>query len=146
MRKHVAATGVAALLVGLAAAIAAPASAYDQPSFGVAKTAVGSDFGNELPLTPVSQQNAVRSALDYLDYTAFSRQGLIRQLEYDGFSTADATYAVDSITVDWNEQAAKSAMDYLDYTSFSRSGLISQLMYDGFTAEQAAYGVATTGL
>ena len=100
------------------------------------------------PLSPVSQQNAVRKAEDYLDYTAFSRSGLINQLvEFEGFSTEDATFAVDQITVDWNEQAAKKAKDYLDYTAFSRSGLINQLVeFEGFTPEQAEYGVATTGL
>jgi hypothetical protein len=49
--------------------------------------------------TPValtrSQQNAVRTAQDYLDFAAFSRSGLIRQLEYEQYSTADATFAVD---------------------------------------------------
>ncbi|GAB2657003.1 Ltp family lipoprotein [Nocardia goodfellowii] len=87
------------------------------------------------------QRNAIRSAQQYLDYSAFSRSGLIHQLEYEDFSTADATFAVDSLNVDWNEQAAKSAEQYLEYTSFSRSGLIDQLVYDGFTRAQAEYGV-----
>lgn len=99
-----------------------------------------------LPLSPASQANAVSKAEDYLSYTAFSRQGLIDQLKFDQFSTEDATYAVDSITVDWNEQAAKKAADYLSYTSFSRGGLIDQLEFDGFTPEEAEYGVAATGL
>ncbi|MFB9072295.1 Ltp family lipoprotein [Citricoccus parietis] len=94
----------------------------------------------------LSQQNALRSAEDYLDYTAFSRTGLIGQLEFEEYSTADATWAVDRVTVDWNEQAAKSAANYLDYTSFSRAGLIDQLIFEGFTAEQAQYGVSQTGL
>jgi hypothetical protein len=97
-------------------------------------------------LSPMSQQNAVRKAQDYLDYAAFSREGLINQLEFDGFSTSDAIFAVDSITVDWNEQAVKKAMDYLEYTAFSREGLIDQLEFDGFTPAQAAHGVAATGL
>jgi len=80
------------------------------------------------------------------DYTAFSRTGLIKQLEYEEYSTEDATWAVDRVTVDWNEQAAKSAKNYLDYSSFSRSGLIDQLIYEGFTPEQAEYGVSQTGL
>ncbi|MCC3334387.1 MULTISPECIES: Ltp family lipoprotein [Mycolicibacterium] len=93
----------------------------------------------------MSQRNAVRTAEDYLDYTAFSREGLIQQLEYEGFSTEDATFAVDHITVDWNEQAARAAEDYLDYSGFSRSGLIDQLEYDGFTPAQAAYGATAAG-
>lgn len=94
----------------------------------------------------ISQQNALRAARDYLDYTAFSRPGLIGQLEYEEYSTEDATWAVDRVTVDWNEQAAESAKDYLDYTAFSRAGLVDQLIYEGFTPEQAEYGVSQTGL
>lgn len=41
------------------------------------------------------QRNAVRSAESYLGYSAFSRSGLIGQLEYEGFSTKQATYGVD---------------------------------------------------
>jgi hypothetical protein len=94
----------------------------------------------------VSQKNAVRSAETYLDYSSFSRSGLIGQLEFEGFSTEDATYAVDTITVDWNEQAAKSAENYLDYSSFSRQGLVDQLEFEGFTPAEAEFGVSQTGL
>lgn len=94
----------------------------------------------------VSRQNAVDSAISYLDYSPFSRSGLIEQLEYEGYSSSDATYAVDSIEVNWNEQAAKSAANYLEFSSFSRSGLIDQLKYEGFTQSQAEYGVSQTGL
>lgn len=94
----------------------------------------------------VAQQNASRTAQSYLDYTSFSRTGLIGQLEFEGYSTEDATWAVDRLTVDWNAQAALKAKEYLDYTAFSRSGLIDQLLFEGFTPEQAEYGVSTTGL
>lgn len=94
-----------------------------------------------IPASPGSQQNAVRKAQQYLSTSAFSRQGLIEQLEYEGFSTADATYAVDSITVDWDQQAAKKAQQYLSRSAFSRQGLLEQLEYEGFTPSQAAYGV-----
>lgn len=93
----------------------------------------------------LAQQNAIAAAESYLEFTAFSRSGLIGQLEYEGYSTEDATFAVDNITVDWNEQAAKMAQQYLDYSSFSRSGLIDQLVYEGFTSEQAEYGVTAVG-
>jgi hypothetical protein len=104
------------------------------------------------PEFTVSQEQAIESAESYLDFSAFSRLGLIDQLssEYgEGFSTADATFAVDHITVDWNEQAAKSAKSYLEFSSFSRAGLIDQLVSEygeQFTQEQAVYGVNQTGL
>ncbi|MCR1839320.1 Ltp family lipoprotein [Murimonas intestini] len=93
----------------------------------------------------MSQKNALSKAKDYLNLTAFSYTGLIKQLEFEGFSNEDATYAADHCGADWNEQAAKKAQDYLDLTAFSRSGLIDQLVYEGFTNEQAEYGVSAVG-
>ena len=72
---------------------------------------------------------------------AFSYSGPIEQLEYEGYSTEDATYAVDHCGADWNDEAAKKAEEYLNTMSFSRSGLIEQLEYEGFTHDQAVYGV-----
>jgi len=94
----------------------------------------------------VAQSNAKKSATSYLKYSSFSRTGLIGQLEFEGFSTADATYGVDAQNADWNAQAANSAKSYLKYSSFSRIGLIDQLVFEGFTQAQAEYGVSTTGL
>lgn len=92
------------------------------------------------PVLSSGQQNALSKAEDYLGYTAFSRSGLIDQLKYEGFSVDDATWAVDHVSVDWNQQAVAKAKAYLGYTSFSKAGLIQQLEYDGFTAAQAQYG------
>lgn len=94
----------------------------------------------------VSQNNALATARDYLDYTAFSYDGLVDQLEFEGFSNDDAIWAVDNCGADWNEQAEKKAQDYLDYSSFSRSGLIDQLVFEGFTQEQAEHGADSVGL
>lgn len=93
------------------------------------------------------QENAIEQAESYLDGQGFSRQGLIDQLssEYaDGFSVADATFAVDHIDVDWNAEAVEQAKSYLDGQAFSRQGLIDQLSSsyaDQFTVEQATYAV-----
>ena len=60
-------------------------------SVGVKRTLPLTPVGQQ-PLSPVSQQNAVRKAKDYLDYTAFSRSGLINQLvEFEGFATEGLT-------------------------------------------------------
>jgi hypothetical protein len=98
------------------------------------------------PALTVAQQNAARSAHQYVDYSGFSRSGLIKQLEFEGYSTADATLAVDSIAVDWMAEAAESAKQYMSYSAFSRSGLIKQLEFEGFTPEQAAHGADSVGL
>lgn len=93
-----------------------------------------------------SQQNATRTAQSYINMTGFSRAGLIEQLEYEGYPTADANWGADHASVDWNAEAAQSAKSYLDMTSFSRAGLIDQLIYEGFTPAEAEYGVSQTGL
>jgi hypothetical protein len=98
------------------------------------------------PVMTAGESNAVGKAEDYLGYTAFSRTGLIKQLEFDQFSVADATYAVGHISVNWDDQAAAKAKDYLGYTSFSHGGLVTQLEFDGFTAAQSQYGVTAAGL
>ena len=98
------------------------------------------------PPETVSQSNARAAAANYLDFAAFSRSGLIEQLNFEGYSEADATYGVDILGVDWNEQAALKAAEYLDSSAFSRSGLIDQLVYEGFSQAEAEYGVSTTGL
>ena len=71
---------------------------------------------------------------------------MIAQLQYEGFSADDSTYATDALNPDWNQQAAAKAADYLSSSSFSHSGLVDQLEYEGFSPAQAEYGVGTTGL
>lgn len=97
------------------------------------------------PSLTTGEKNALRTAREYLNISAFSYTGLIKQLEYEGYSTEEATYAADNCNANWNEQAAKSAKEYLSVMSFSRQGLIEQLMFDGFTQEQAEYGVTQNG-
>lgn len=105
----------------------------------------------EIPSMTGPQKNAVRSAQQYLSFTGFSREGLIQQLSSsygDGYKTADATIAVDSLNVDWNEQAVKSAKQYLDISGFSCNGLIEQLSSnagDKYTISQATYGAQQAG-
>jgi Host cell surface-exposed lipoprotein. len=96
--------------------------------------------------TTTSQRNAVSTAQDYLRFMSFSRSGLIDQLEFEGFSTADATYGVDNCGADWNAQAISSAQSYLRLFSFSRRQLIDQLIFEGFTTAQAENAANAVGL
>ncbi|UYY80396.1 Ltp family lipoprotein [Arthrobacter sp. YA7-1] len=139
-----AAAGKAAADAAAAAKAAADKAAADAAA--AAKAAADKAAADAAAAGTVSQQNALRKAAQYLNYSAFSRTGLINQLEYEKYSTEDATWAVDRVTVDWNVEAAQKAKDYLKYTSFSRSGLVDQLLYEGYTPEQAEYGVSQTGL
>ena len=73
----------------------------------------------------VSQKNAIKSAESYLSFMGFSRQGLIDQLSSEfgeKFSVEDATFAVDSLAVDWNAEAASRLRPILDTMGFSCQG------------------------
>ena len=97
------------------------------------------------------QKHAYNACLSYLEYTAFSKQGLIDQLssEYgEGYPLEVAEFAVNKIEergeVDWVEQAKRSAQNYLDFSDFSKQGLIDQLSSEygeQFTIEQATEAV-----
>ena len=97
------------------------------------------------------QNNAVRSAKQYINISGFSRNGLIEQLSSDagdGYKVADATVAVDSLNIDWNKQAVRSAKQYLSISGFSCKGLIEQLSSsagDDYTKSQATYGAQQAG-
>jgi hypothetical protein len=99
-----------------------------------------------------SQKEAIEAAESYLDSGHFSKKGLTEQLssEYgEGFSKADAKFAVGHVKADWNAEAVEAAESYLDSGHFSRKGLIEQLESpygEQFTHEQAVYGVNKAGL
>lgn len=109
----------------------------------VEKSTSGSSTTNSI--VTFGMKNAVGKAKTYLSMMAFSYSGLIEQLEFEGFTTAEATYGADNCGANWNEQAVKKAKSYLGIMSFSRQGLIEQLEFEGFTYEQAVYGVEGVG-
>ncbi len=91
----------------------------------------------------VSQSNARKKGASYLKYSAFSRSGLIKQLEFEDYTNDDATYGADAQKADWNAQAVIKGASYLKTSSFSRSGLVKQLVFEGFTDTESEFGVAT---
>ena len=107
---------------------------------------------NEIQIPPtapsetVSQKNAVKKAKSYLGFTAFSRDGLVAQLEFEKFTHVDALYGANNSGADWNEQAAKKAKQSMDISAYSRGSLIEQLMFEKFTQAQAEFGANSVGL
>ena len=93
----------------------------------------------------LSQKNAVKKAELYLRTMPFSKNGLIEQLEFDGYDKEDAVYAVNKISVDWKEQAVLKGELYLDMMPFSKKELIEQLIFEGFSEEEATYAVQQLG-
>lgn len=151
------------MLLGLTAIIIILKNDYSETS--LPETKVNTSFSQQVEIEKVSvtqeesdsailsrpQKNAVRSAEEYISMTGFSRNGLIEQLSSsygDDYRIADATIAVDSLNIDWNEQAIRSAKDYLAMTGFSCNGLIEQLSSsyaDKYTVSEATYGAQQAG-
>jgi hypothetical protein len=100
-------------------------------------------------LNPNWDQQAVDSATGYLsEGQGFSEQGLLQQLTAsagEGFTEAQAEYAIGYLHPNWDTQAVDAAKGYLgDGEGFSRSSLIQQLTSSygsGFTEAQAEYAV-----
>ena len=93
----------------------------------------------------IGQRNALKEAQQYIDIMAFSKPGLIDQLEYEGYEKDDIDFAVENIDVDWNEECLEDAEQYLEIMSFSKEGLIDQLEYEGYTDAQIRYAVEKVG-
>ena len=55
-----------------------------------ADTSVGSS-------ATMGQRNAAEKAKQYLEYTSFSRSGLVEQLEYEGFTSSQAEYGASAV-------------------------------------------------
>jgi len=101
-----------------------------------------------------AEQQAVDSAQSYLaEGQGFSNSGLLNQLTSsagEGFTEANAEFAINYLKPDWNAQAVDSAKGYLaDGQGFSRSSLLDQLTSssgEGFTEAQAEYAISKVGL
>ena len=166
--KIVAASAVAAAALAVTAcsstsSTSAPASSPSQsvsapaapaPASSTPAPAASAPAKPAAPAMTASQQQAVDSAQSYLQLgSGFSHYSLVQQLTStagDGFSTADAEFAVKYLHPDWNAQAVEAAKGYMKLgTGFSRSSLIEQLTStagDGFTQAQAEYAVSKVGL
>jgi tetratricopeptide (TPR) repeat protein len=119
--------------------------AIEEPEDGEENQNTSETSPEETGSATLGEKNALKTALDYLNYTSFSYSGLVEQLKFEGYTHKEAVYGADNCGADWNEQALKSALDYLAYTAFSYSGLVGQLKFEGFTNEQAVYGVDRCG-
>lgn len=101
------------------------------------------------PAMTVSQQQAVSAAQGYLtEGEGFSYAGLLQQLTSsagNGFSQSDATFAINYLHPNWDQQAVQSAQGYLTGgEGFSYQGLLQQLTSSsgsGFTQAQAEYAI-----
>ena len=72
---------------------------------------------------------------------AFSDEGLREQLAFEGFPQDAIDYAMENITVNWNEKALEKAENYLDLMAFSDEGLREQLAFEDFPQDAIDYAM-----
>ena len=106
----------------------------------------GSQSGSQTAAATENQQKALDKANEYVDTLPLSREGLIKQLEYDGYTTDVATYAADNCSVNWNKEAKEMAEQYMDSTTYTYKEMVQQLEAEGFTKKQAKFGAKAVGL
>lgn len=106
----------------------------------------GSQSGSQPAAATENQQKALDKANEYVDTLPLSRKGLVKQLEYDGYTTDVATYAADNCSANWNKEAKEMAEQYMDSTTYTYKDMVQQLETEGFTKEQAKFGAKAVGL
>ena len=117
---------------------------YDTSSSSDDDTSTSS-FTDDYSALDYESQNCYDQAMSYLDFMAFSRNGLIQQLQHDGYTDQAISNALDLLEkyyVSWDTEAVKKAQEYMETFSFSQQRLYEQLIHDGFTEEQANYGAS----
>lgn len=105
-----------------------------------------SQSGSQTAAATENQQKALDKANEYVDTLPLSREGLIKQLEYDGYTTDVATYAADNCSANWNKEAKEMAEQYMDSTTYTYKDMVQQLEAEGFTKKQAKFGAKAVGL
>jgi SOS response regulatory protein OraA/RecX len=92
-----------------------------------------------------TQESALARAKLYLQQGYFSERGLREKLIQDGYSAANAAFAVNRCYVDWSTQAVNAAKSYVKNRAISESALLKLLLSDGFTNEQSKNAVKKCG-
>ena len=108
-------------------------------------------LGCILALTPfvfssaetAGEKNALAAANLYLSTVPYSYQGLIDQLEFDGYTSSEAKYGADNCKADWKELAKLDALNYLGTMPMSEKKLREQLQFDGFLDDEIDYAIET---
>lgn len=93
------------------------------------------------PSVDDTPEEALSQAQGYIESGAFSHDGLVEQLEYEGYGEKNATYAADNVGADWSAEALQSAQSYVDHIGISSEHLYEMLDYEKFTPDQIDYAM-----
>ena len=90
-----------------------------------------------------NQVQAIQTAKDYLDTMYLSQTELLQMLSVENIDSEDAKFALEYLSIDWNQEARKKAKEYCKHKiGFSKEKLKAQLLFDHFTEEEADFAVS----
>lgn len=90
-----------------------------------------------------NQVQAIQTAKDYLDTIHLSQTELLQMLSVENIDSEDAKFALEYLSIDWNQEARKKAKEYCKHKiGFSKVKLKAQLLFDHFTEEEADFAVS----
>ena len=90
-----------------------------------------------------NQVQAIQTAKDYLDTMYLSQTELLQMLSVENIDSEDAKFALEYLSIDWNQEARKKAKEYCKHKiGFSKEKLKAQLLFDHFTEEEANFAVS----
>ena len=90
-----------------------------------------------------NQVQAIQTAKDYLDTMHLSQTELSQMLSVENIDSEDAKFALEYLSIDWNQEARKKAKEYCKHKiGFSKVKLKAQLLFDHFTEEEADFAVS----
>ncbi len=85
--------------------------------------------------------DATKKAVEFVErYPRYSAKELSEKLVGEGFTQAEADYAVKNAGIDWKEMALIYAHSYMAAGGFSKKEVAEMLVFSGFTEEEAEYG------
>lgn len=120
-----------------------------QPSPNYTPPATSQSTGNVAHKAPVvkltaAQKAAKGEAENYLRNMHLSRRALIDQVVFEGHKVKDATVAIDSMEINFQEQAVEQALSQAQVESnkYSEEGLMAALLDQKYTTSEAKAGVA----
>ena len=90
-----------------------------------------------------NQVQAIQTAKDYLDTMHLSQTELLQMLSVENIDSEDAKFALEYLSIDWNQEARKKAKEYCKHKiGFSKVKLKAQLLFDHFTEEEADFALS----
>lgn len=86
-------------------------------------------------------KESLKRAEDYIESMSFSKKGLAQRLKFEGYPEDAISFAVGSVSVDYNEEALGRAKMLKIEQKFTENGIREQLYFDGFEEEEINYAV-----